>query len=63
MAYHQGIPVPAETSLLETENILSAYNEDDEYYLKNIRHFLYSLYSRWRKPKLVEKYKTLLTGI
>lgn len=63
MAYRQGSPVPAETSLLKAENILSAYTEDDGYYLKNTRHFLYSLYSRWRKPELAEKYKTLLIGI
>lgn len=63
MAYQQGSPIPAEKSLLEAEDILSAYTDDDGYYLKNTRHFLYSLYSRWRKPELAEKYKTLLTGI
>lgn len=63
MAYRQGKPVLAEKSLLEAENILSAYTEDDGYYLKNTRHFLYSLYSRWRKSELAKKYKTLLIGI
>lgn len=60
MAYHQGNPVIAEKSLLDAESILSAYTEDEGYYLKNTRHFLYSLYSRWRKPELAEKYKELL---
>lgn len=60
MTYRQRNPVLAETALLEAENILSSYTEDDGYYLKNTRHFLYSLYSRWRKPELAEKYKKLL---
>lgn len=37
MAYRQGKPVIlAEKSLLEAENILSAYTEDNGYYLKNV---------------------------
>ena len=45
MAYHQWNPVIAEKSLLDAESILSAYTEDEGYYLKNTRHFLVKILS------------------
>ena len=53
-------PVEAEKHLLQAEQIISTVIGKDNNYMKTIYRYLYSLYTRWNKPELAEKYKQKL---
>jgi hypothetical protein len=52
----QGQSQPAETNLLAAEAILTNIVGNDNDYVKNTHQYLRTLYLRWRKPELAEKY-------
>lgn len=52
----QGQAQPAETNLLAAEAILTNIVGNDNDYVKNTHQYLRTLYLRWRKPELAEKY-------
>ena len=60
-AYNAGLEPYCEA--LASEIIHKADSTSVQYSVLKLHGEIYSLYSRWKKPKLVEKYKTLLTGI
>lgn len=50
-------PADAERYLLQAEQIISPIMGIDNDYTKTVYHHLYSLYARWNKPELAQKYK------
>ncbi len=53
-------PADAERHLLQAEQIISPIMGIDNDYTKTIYRHLYSLYARWNKPELAQKYKEKL---
>lgn len=53
-------PVDAERHLLQAEQIISPIMGIDNDYTKTVYRHLYSLYARWNKPELAQKYKEKL---
>ena len=53
-------PADAERYLLQAEQIISPIMGIDNDYTKTVYRHLYSLYARWKKPELAEKYKEKL---
>lgn len=49
--------------LLQAEQIVFSVMGADNDYMKTIYRHLYSLYARWNKPELAEKYKQKLLPI
>ena len=56
-------PIEAEQHLLQAEQIVFSVMGADNDYMKTIYRHLYSLYARWNKPELAEKYKQKLLPI
>lgn len=53
-------PADAERYLLQAEQIISPVMGNDNDYTKTVYRHLYSLYTRWNKPELAQKYKEKL---
>ena len=53
-------PADAERHLLQAEQIISPIMGIDNDYTKTVYRHLYSLYARWNKPELAQKYKEKL---
>lgn len=53
-------PVEAEKHLLQAEQIIFSIMGADNDYMKTVYRHLYSLYARWNKPELAEKYRQKL---
>ncbi len=53
-------PVKAEQYFLSAESIITTVMGTDNDYIKTVYRYLHSLYSRWRKPELAQKYKDKL---
>ena len=53
-------PADAERYLLHAEQIISPIMGNDNDYTKTVYRHLYSLYTRWNKPELAQKYKEKL---
>lgn len=53
-------PADAERHLLQAEQIISSIMGIDNDYTKTVYRHLYSLYARWNKPELAQKYKEKL---
>lgn len=56
-------PVEAEKHLLQAEQIIFSIMGTDNDYMKTVYRHLYSLYARWSKPELAEKYKKKLLPV
>ncbi len=56
-------PVKAEQHFLSAESIITTVMGTDNDYIKTVYRYLHSLYSRWRKPELAQKYKEKLLSI
>lgn len=63
LCLYENNPVKAEQHLLSAETIISDVMGTDNDYLKTVYQYLYTLYIRWRKPKLAEKYKEKYLGL
>lgn len=57
LCYREGKATEAEHHLLSAEAIISAVMGTDNDYMKTVYRYLYSLYTRWKKPELAQKYK------
>ena len=53
-------PTEAEQHLLQSEQIISTVMGIENDYAKTVYRHLYSLYAKWNKPELAEKYKEKL---
>lgn len=47
----------AERHLLSAETIIADVRGTDNDYMKTVYRYLHSLYTRWKKPELAQKYK------
>jgi len=56
-------PVEAERHFLFAEGIITNVMGTDNDYLKTVYRYLHTLYTRWRKPELAQKYKEKLLEI
>ena len=56
-------PLEAERHFLYAERIISNILGTDNDYIKTVYRYLYSLYARWQKPELAQKYKEKLLEI
>ena len=57
LSYREGNAVEAEHHLLSAETIISDVMGTDNDYMKTVYRYLHSLYARWRKLELAQKYK------
>lgn len=57
LCYREGNATEAERHLLSAETIISDVIGTDNDYMKTVYRYLHSLYTRWRKPELAQKYK------
>lgn len=57
LCYREGKATEAERHLLSAETIIADVMGTDNDYMKTVYRYLYSLYTRWRKPELAQKYK------
>ena len=55
--YREGKAAEAERHLLSAETIIADIMGTDNDYMKTVYRYLHSLYTRWRKPELAQKYK------
>lgn len=53
-------PVKAEQHFLSAESIITAVMGTDNDYIRTVYRYLHSLYLRWRKPELAQKYREKL---
>ena len=60
LCYREGKATEAERHLLSAETIISDVMGTDNDYMKTVYRYLYSLYTRWKKPGLAQKYKEKL---
>ena len=56
----EGKATEAERHLLSAETIIADVMGTDNDYMKTVYRYLHSLYARWKKPELAEKYKQKL---
>lgn len=57
LCYREGKATEAERHLLSAETIISDVMGTDNDYMKTVYRYLHSLYTRWKKPELAQKYK------
>lgn len=57
LCYREGKATEAERHLLSAETIISDVMGTDNDYMKTVYRYLHSLYIRWKKPALAQKYK------
>ena len=57
LCYREGKATEAEQHLLSAETIIADVMGTDNDYMKTVYRYLHSLYTRWRKPELAQKYK------
>ena len=57
LCYREGKTTEAEHHLLSAETIIPDVRGTDNDYIKTVYRYLHSLYARWRKPELAQKYK------
>lgn len=57
LCYREGKATEAERHLLSAEMIIADVMGTDNDYMKTVYRYLYSLYTRWKKPELAQKYK------
>lgn len=57
LCYREGKATEAERRLLSAETIISDVMGTDNDYMKTVYRYLHSLYIRWKKPALAQKYK------
>lgn len=57
LCYREGKATEAERHLLSAETIITDVMGTDNDYMKTVYRYLHSLYTRWRKPELAQKYK------
>ena len=57
LCYREGKAAESERHLLSAETIIADVMETDNDYMKTVYRYLHSLYVRWRKPELAQKYK------
>ena len=57
----EGKATEAERHLLSAETIIADVMGTDNDYMKTVYRYLHSLYVRWRKPELAQKYNMELT--
>lgn len=57
LCYREGKAAEAEHHLLSAETIIAEVMGTDNDYMKTVYRYLHSLYVRWRKPELAQKYK------
>lgn len=57
LCYREGKANEAERHLLSAETIIADVMGTDNDYMKTVYRYLHSLYTRWRKPELAQKYK------
>lgn len=57
LCYREGKATEAERHFLSAETIIADIMGTDNDYIKTIYRYLHSLYTRWKKPELAQKYK------
>lgn len=57
LCYREGKATNAERHLLFAETIIADVMGTDNDYMKTVYRYLYSLYTRWKKLELAQKYK------
>ena len=57
LCYREGKATEAERHLLSAETIIADVMGTDNDYMNTVYRYLYSLYTRWRKPELAQRYK------
>ena len=57
LCYREGKATEAERHLLSAEMIIADVMGTDNDYMETVYRYLYSLYTRWKKPELAQKYK------
>lgn len=57
LCYRERKATEAERHLLSAETIIADVTGTDNDYMKTVYRYLHSLYVRWRKPELAQKYK------
>ena len=55
--FREGKATESERHLLSAETIIADVMGTDNDYMKTVYRYLHSLYTRWRKPELAQKYK------
>ena len=63
LCYREGKATEAERHLLSAETIIADTMGTDNDYMKTVYRYLYSLYTRWKKPEFAQKYKEKLIEI
>ena len=57
LCYREGKATEAEHHLLSAETIIADIIGTDNDYMKTVYRYLHSLYAKWRKSELTQKYK------
>ena len=57
LCYREGKATEGERHLLSAETIIADIMGTDNDYMKTVYRYLHSLYIRWKKPALAQKYK------
>ena len=57
LCYREGKATESERHLLSAETIIADVMGTDNDYMKTVYRYLHSLYTRWKKPELAQKYK------
>ena len=57
LCYREGKAAESERHLLSAETIIADVMGTDNDYMKTVYRYLHSLYTRWKKPELAQKYK------
>ena len=63
LCYREGKATEAERHLLSAETIIADVMGTDNDYMKTVYRYLYSLYTRWKKPELAQNYREKLIEI
>ena len=63
LCYREGKATEAERHLLSAETIIADVIGTDNDYMKTVYRYLFSLYTRWKKPGLAQKYSEKLVEI
>lgn len=63
LCYREGKATEAECHLLSAETIIADVMGSDNDYIKTVYRYLYSLYTRWKKPELAQKYREKLIEV